>query len=43
MQKMNDFGTIFSIPDVLLMEKFVMLSLAKEVVRMLLQQLWWKS
>ena len=43
MQKMNDFGTIFSIPDVLFMEKFVMLSLAEEVVRMLLQQLWWKS
>ena len=43
MQKMNDFGTIFSIPDVLLMEKFVMLSLMEEVVRMLLQQPWWKS
>ena len=31
MQKMNGFGTIYSILDALLMEKFVTLSLMEEV------------
>ena len=43
MQKMNGLGPIYSIPDALLMEKFVMLSLTGEIMRMLLQQSWWRS
>ena len=43
MLKMNGFGTIYFVPDALLMENFVTLLLMGEVVRMLLQQPWWRS